>query len=88
MVEPEYTGSFRKAIFRVGDEPDAPVILKTFLRATPSQGMHVLVKDIEGAETKYEVKDVTFTLEEKVTGGENPQSYHESIIYVDLEEII
>ncbi len=88
MVEPEYTGSFRKAIFQVGDEPDAPVILKTFLRATPSQGMHVLVRDIEGVETKYEVMDVTFTLEEKVTDGDNPQLYHESTIYVDLAEVV
>ncbi len=84
MAEPEYTGSFRTAIFRVGDEPDAPVILKTFLTVTPTQGMFVSLKDLEGNETKYMITDVTFSLEAKLTGEETPRFYYEPIIYVDL----
>ena len=88
MAEPEYTGSFRTAIFRVGDEPEAPVILKTFLTVTPVQGMHVSLKDLEGNETKYVVTDVTFAIEAKLTGEDTPQSYYESVIYVDLAEVV
>ena len=88
MADPEYTGSFRTAIFRVGDEPEAPVILKTFLTVTPVQGMFVSVTDLEGNETKYVVEDVTFSLEAKLTGEENPRSYYEPIIYVDLAEVV
>ncbi len=84
MAEPEYTGNFRKAIFRLGDEPDATVILKTFLTVTPIQGMHVSLTDLEGNETKYVVTDVTFALEAKVTGEETPRFYYEPTIYVDL----
>ena len=87
MAEPEYTGSFRTAIFRVGDEPEAPVILKTFLTVTPVQGMHVSLKDLVGNETRYVVKDVTFTLEAKLTSEEAPRFYYEPTIYVDLEEV-
>ncbi len=88
MAEPEYTGSFRTAIFRVGDEPDSLVILKTFLTVTPVQGMFVSVKDLEGDETKYVVGDVTFALETKLTSGEDPQPYYEAIIYVDISEVV
>ena len=88
MAEPEYTGSFRTAIFRVGDEPEAPVILKTFLTVTPVQGMHVSLKDLGGNETKYVVTDVTFSLEAKLTGEETPSLYYESVIYVDLAEVV
>ena len=88
MPEPEYTGSFRKAIFRVGDGPGAPVILKTFLTVTPMQGMHVSVTDLGGNTTKYRVQDVTFAIEEKVTNEDTPRSYYEPTVYVDLVEVV
>ena len=88
MAEPEYTGSFRKAIFRVGDGPGAPVILKTFLTVTPVQGMHVSVTDLGGNTTKYRVQDVTFAIEEKVTSEDTPRAYYEPTVYVDLVAVV
>ncbi len=84
MAEPVYVGSFRKAIFRLGDEPDSPVLLKTFLGVTPIQGMYVTVKNMSESETRYVVQDVTMALEEKSTGGEDAQLYYEPTVYVDL----
>lgn len=84
MPEPTYVGSFRKAIFRLGDGPDSPVLLKTFLGVTPVEGMHVSVKDIGGNETRYRIQDVTLALEEKSTGGDDSRLYYEPTVYVDL----
>lgn len=84
MAEPIYVGNFRKAIFRLGDEPDSPVLLKTFLGVTPVQGMHVTVKNVGESEARYVVQDVTLALEQESTGGEDAKLYYEPTVYVDL----